>query len=357
MNKTFWNGKKVIITGNTGFKGAWLSRILLDAGAEVFGYALENDCKDSIFNAISLSKQMECCCGDICDSSKLSAFVTKVDPDIVFHLAAQPIVRLSYVDPVTTYQTNVMGTVILLNVLRDCKNLRAIINVTTDKVYANDDKSAFFNEKDRLGGYDPYSNSKACSELVTSSYVSSFFNPEKYGIEHSVAIATARAGNVIGGGDFAPDRLIPDCIRAIKKGEQVVLRNPDSIRPWQNVLEPISMYITLAEKLFNNGIEFSGAWNVGPDKEDCKTVAEVINIFRQYVPQLEVKFGEKATGAPHEAQLLTLDSNKAKNELNFRNRWQLEEAVKYTALWYGKQLEGADMVKVTDDIVSEYFRY
>lgn len=355
MNKTFWNGKRVLVTGNTGFKGSWLSRILLNTGAEVYGYALENNCAEGIFNAVGLEKQMECCFGDICDYEKLRLFIEKVKPEVVFHLAAQPIVRESYLSPVYTYQTNVMGTVTLLDCLRKNENLRAVVNVTTDKVYANDDKTAFFSENDRLGGYDPYSTSKACSELVTASYVSSFFNPDKYGLEHNAAIATARAGNVIGGGDYAPDRLIPDCMRAVKNGTSVILRNPDSIRPWQNVLEPISVYITLAEKLYNDGTAYSGAWNIGPEKEDCLRVADVIQKLKEYIPELKVELKANRDNEAHEAQLLTLNSYKIKAELDFHSRWKIDDAVKYTALWYAEQFKGADMSAITDKIITEYY--
>ncbi len=354
MNENFWNGKKVLITGNTGFKGAWLSRVLISFGAEVCGYALKNDCPDSIFNAIGLEKQMHCCYGDICDYERLSDFIEQTSPELVFHLAAQPIVRESYRAPVYTYQTNVMGTVTLFDCLRKAEKLRAVINVTTDKVYANDDKTGFFSETDRLGGYDPYSNSKACSELITSSYVLSFFNPEKYGTEHKTAVATARAGNVIGGGDYAPDRLIPDCIRAVKRGESVFIRNPDSVRPWQNVLEPVSAYITLAERLYTDGTAYSGAYNIGPEKEDCLRVAEVIEKLQQYITELKVESGSGGSGM-HEAQLLTLNSQKIKKKLGFCSRWKIDDAVKYTALWYENQLRGADMSVITDEIIKKYY--
>ncbi|MCR4925391.1 MAG: CDP-glucose 4,6-dehydratase [Clostridiales bacterium] len=354
MNKAFWKNKKVLITGNTGFKGSWLSRILLNACADVYGYALPNECQKSIFNAIDLEKEVKCCYGDICDEEKLGNFIAECKPDVVFHLAAQPIVRLSYEIPVETYKTNVLGTAVLLNSLRKSQSVKAIVNVTTDKVYENNDKNSFFSERDRLGGYDPYSNSKACSELVTSSFVSSFFNPEEYGKTHSTAIATARAGNVIGGGDFAPDRLVPDLIRAYEKGEAVVLRNPNSVRPWQNVLEPLSLYIELAQRLYEKGTQYNGAYNIGPRKEDCLSVIEVIKKFSSYIP-LKFEISSNAVKAPHEAKLLTLNSQKAYDMLGFKDKWDIDSNIEYTALWYKKQIENENMKQVTDDIISTYF--
>ena len=356
MNKDFWRGKRVLITGNTGFKGSWLSRILLDTGAEVFGYALENDDEYGVFNAIGLDKEMSCRYGDICDEGKVSEAIKGSDPEIVFHLAAQPIVLKGYEDPVYTYRTNVMGTVTLLNALRDRSGLRSVVNVTTDKVYENNDNGVSFRESDRLGGYDPYSGSKACSELVTSTFVSSFFNPVQYGISHNAAVATARAGNVIGGGDNAPDRIIPDCIRAVRNGEAVKLRNPYSIRPWQHVLEPLALYIMLAEKLYENGTEYSGAYNVGPREEDCLTVIDVVKKLGQNLPSLVYELPENAPETDlHEAKKLILDTGKISEKLGFVNKWGIDECIGNTALWYRAQLDGEDMVKVTDKMIKEYF--
>ncbi len=354
MDWNFWKNKRVLITGNTGFKGSWLSEVLYLAGADVFGYALENDCLDSIFHAVKISEKTYCFYGDICDAGKLSECIKTANPEIVFHLAAQPIVRQSYADPVGTFQTNAVGTAALFNALRGI-SVRAIINVTTDKVYENNEKGNAFSETDRLGGYDPYSASKACSEIVTSSMVSSFFNTDKYGIEHNTAIATVRAGNVIGGGDFAPDRLVPDCIRAIKSGNSVHIRNPYSVRPWQNVLEPISFYINLAEKLYTDGTLYSGAWNVGPDTDEFIKVSDVIGMIKQLIPELNVTFG-KSDNEMHEAKLLTLDSTKAREKLGFKSRWSIDEAVENTILWYKEQLAGSDMEKITDDMISRYFK-
>ena len=356
MDNFFWNGKRVLITGNTGFKGSWLSRILLNAGADVYGYALENSDKYSIFNAISLEKEMHCFYGDICDETKLSAVIAETSPEIVFHLAAQPIVRRSYDDPVYTYRTNVIGTASLLNCLRKCDDLRAVVNVTTDKVYENNESGDPFRESDRLGGYDPYSGSKACSELVTSTFVSSFFNPEQYGISHSAAVATARAGNVIGGGDNAPDRIIPDCIRAVRENKTVTLRNPGAVRPWQHVLEPLVLYIMLAEKLYEKGTEYSGAYNVGPSLKDCMCVEELVKKMQSYIPALKYDLStSERRSEPHEAEKLTLATDKIEKVLGFRNKWGIDDCIRNTAVWYSDQLSGKDMRVVTDKMIQEYF--
>lgn len=355
MDKNFWNGKKVLITGNTGFKGTWLTEILLSCNAEVFGYALENDCPESIYNVLNTQQRIESCIGDICDEQKLFDFIDKIKPEIVFHLAAQPIVRYSYKEPLETYRTNVIGTATLFECIKKIDSVKAVVNITTDKIYENNDKHEPFKEGDHLGGYDPYSASKACSEIVTSSYVNSFFNPEDYNKTHHTAIATARAGNVIGGGDFAPDRLIPDCIRAVRNNEKVLLRNPNSVRPWQNVLEPLALYILLAEKLYNHGTEFNGAWNIGPDYEDCLSVIEVLKKFRQYIPNLDFEILPNDNKQLHEAEMLKLNSEKAKKQLSFENRWNINNAVKYTAIWYQAQLNNENMYDVTSQIIKEYF--
>ena len=356
MDKNFWKNKRVFITGNTGFKGSWLSRILLNCGADVHGYALENDDENSIFKAIELSNDMQCRYGEICDEDKLKKAIADVKPEIVFHLAAQPIVRKSYDDPIYTYKTNAIGTATLLNSLRDCDTLRAVVNVTTDKVYENVTGSSFFSEKDKLGGYDPYSSSKACSEIITSSFVSSFYNPEQYGKKHNVAFATARAGNVIGGGDVSPDRIIPDCIRSVRAGKPVILRNPNSVRPWQNVLEPLSLYITLAEHLCKYGVKYNGAYNVGPRLSDCINVAEIVKLMKKYIPELEYQPNENSTAAePHEDAELTLNTGKIYQLLDFSNKWNIDEAVKSTAMWYIAQLKGENMKAVTDKIINSYF--
>lgn len=356
MNNSFWKNKRVLITGNTGFKGSWLSEVLYLAGARVYGYALENECSDSIFYAAGMSAKVECFYGDICDETLLRKCIDVTKPEIVFHLAAQPIVRCSYADPVGTFRTNAVGTATLFNVLRSSEDLRAVVNVTTDKVYENPENGKAFSENDCLGGYDPYSASKACSEIITSSMTRSFFDPQKYGDVHSAAIASARAGNVIGGGDFAPDRLIPDCIRALKAGESIHLRNPNSVRPWQNVMESAAFYIDLAERLYADGIEYSGAWNIGPDSNEFFKVIDVIDMMKEFFPELKVKADAESDPDLHEAGLLRLDSSKARDRLGFRSRWNVREAVSYTALWYKSQILGCNMEAVTDDMIGEYFK-
>lgn len=355
MNNNFWKNKRVLITGNTGFKGSWLSEVLYLAGARVYGYALENECRDSIFYAADMPSKVECFYGDICDESCLRKCIDEAEPEIVFHLAAQPIVRCSYADPVGTFRTNAVGTAALFNALRSSEYLRAVVNVTTDKVYENPENGKAFSENDRLGGYDPYSASKACSEIITSSMTRSFFDPQKYGKVHSAAIATARAGNVIGGGDFAPDRLIPDCIRAIKRGVPIHLRNPNSVRPWQNVMESAAFYIDLAERLYTDGIEYSGAWNIGPDSNEFFKVIDVINMMKEFFPELKVTADTESDTGLHEAGLLRLDSSKARDRLGFSSRWSVREAVCYTALWYKEQISGSNMEAVTDDLIVKYF--
>lgn len=356
MNKNFWKNKRVLITGNTGFKGSWLSEVLHLAGADIYGYALKNECPDSIFHAAKIAEKTNCFFGDICDEKALGECIRSARPEIVFHLAAQPIVRRSYADPVGTFQTNAVGTAVLLNALRNSvSSVRAIINVTTDKVYDNPENVGAFSETDRLGGHDPYSASKACSEIITSSMMRSFFAPEEYGKSHNMSIATARAGNVIGGGDIAPDRLIPDCIRAIKNNCPVHLRNPNSVRPWQNVLETVSFYIDLAEKLYADGLEYAGAWNVGPDKNEFFKVIDVINMMKKHLPEINVVFDE-ASDNMYEAGLLMLDPSKARERLGFRNRWNIEAAVENTAVWYKEQLSGSNMENVTDEMINKYYK-
>ncbi len=357
MDYSFWKNKRVLITGHTGFKGSWLSEILIKAGAEVHGYALENNDEASVYNAIGLGNELDSTYGDICDENKLLEAVKRVRPEVVFHLAAQPLVRASYEQPVYTFQTNVLGTATLFNVLREDKDLRAVINVTTDKVYENNSGEAFFDEKDRLGGNDPYSASKACSEIVTSSFVFAYFNPKDYGKDHNVAVATARAGNVIGGGDVSRDRIVPDCIRAIKAGKPVKIRNAESIRPWQNVLEPLAVYIVLAEKLYTEGVKLNGAYNIGPGINDCIRVQELIELMKNYLPGLEYTVdtgNSKAENYP-EASMLTLNTGKVHQIFGINNKWNIDKAVKKTAEWYSAQLRGEDMKKITDRMIEEYF--
>lgn len=272
---SFWSGKSVFITGNSGFKGSWLSIWLHSLGAKVTGYALDPPTCPSMFQLTGAGRLVNSIKGDVRDAERLQQALAEARPEIVFHLAALPIVRESYLIPVETYATNVMGTINLLEAVRRTPSVRAVVNVTSDKCYENPDHGHLFREDGKLGGYDPYSNSKACSELVTSAWRSSFFNPGKYP-DHGVAIATARAGNVIGGGDWATDRLVPDCIRSLHEGRRIPIRNPHAVRPWQHVLEPLSGYLALAERLYLDGCEFGGGWNFGPLDENAKPVQWIV---------------------------------------------------------------------------------
>jgi CDP-glucose 4,6-dehydratase len=271
-----YDKRRVLITGHTGFKGSWLCLLLHKLGADVYGYALEPPTNPSLFIEANIAELITSYIGDIRDLNKLTKLFQKIQPEIVIHMAAQPLVRESYKNPVETYEINVMGTVNILEACRNTPSVKAIVNVTTDKCYENKEWYWGYRENEPIGGYDPYSNSKGCSELVTSAYRNSYFNPNEY-VNHGVAIATARAGNVIGGGDWADDRLIPDFIRAISKGEKVKIRNPNAIRPWQHVLEPLSGYLILAEKLFTQGAPYAQAWNFGPDDNDAQNVEWIIS--------------------------------------------------------------------------------
>ena len=296
----FYRGKRVLVTGHTGFKGSWLCEILLLAGAQVTGYSLNPPSDPSLFELLGLSERMDSRIGDVRDLAHMKQVFEETQPEIVLHLAAQPIVRESYKNPVYTYETNVMGTVHLLECARLCPSVRSLVNVTTDKVYENREWEYGYRETDRLDGYDPYSNSKSCSELVTHSYVKAFF-----GEETSPAVSACRAGNVIGGGDFAADRIVPDCIRAMQKGEEIAVRNPYSTRPYQHVLEPLYLYLTVAMRQYEDG-SFAGYYNVGPDDEDCIATGELVDLFCGFWGG-EARWENRYDGGPHEANFLKLD--------------------------------------------------
>lgn len=341
MDSTFWHGKRVFLTGHTGFKGSWLSIWLHSLGAKVTGYALEPPTKPSLFVQAKVAELVNSVDGDVRDAERLKAEMQKVLPEIVIHMAAQPLVRDSYKIPVETYATNVMGTVHLLEAVRGCQSVRAVVNVTTDKVYENREWVWGYRENEPIGGYDPYSNSKGCSELVTSAYRSSYFNPEDYD-RHGVAVASARAGNVIGGGDWANDRLIPDIIRAILAKEPVQIRNPHAIRPWQHVLEPLSGYMLLARKLYEQGSTHAEGWNFGPIDEDAQPVEWIVK-------RLCADWGGGATYEvdkgehPHEAHYLKLDCSKARMCLGWQPRWGLETALEKVVSWTKACHEGKDL--------------
>ncbi len=329
MFNNFYHNKKVLITGHTGFKGSWLALWLSQMGAKVTGVALPPPTKPSLFRMAKLKDILErSVVLDIRDGQKFARLFHQVNPQIVFHMAAQPLVRDSYKDPVATYATNVMGTVNLFEAIRAVSSVRAVINVTTDKCYENTGCKRGYREGDPLGGYDPYSSSKACSEIVTAAYRRSFFHPDEHK-KHGVAIATARTGNVIGGGDWARDRLVPDCIRALMKNKDIILRNPQAVRPWQHVLEPLCGYLMLAEKLFSSGAQFASAWNFAPNKGDVSTVRQVADmICRQWGGSSRVKV--LPGRHPHEAKYLMLDISKAKNKLGWKPRLSVTQALDWT---------------------------
>jgi CDP-glucose 4,6-dehydratase len=332
INPVFWKGKRIFLTGNTGFKGSWLSIWLESLGAEVLGFSLPPPTDPNLFTLAALNKSMCWTQGDVRDREKLAESLINANPDIVIHMAAQSLVRESYVDPVGTYATNVMGTVHLLEAVRQCDSVRAVVVVTTDKCYENQEWVWGYRENEPMGGYDPYSNSKGCAELVTSAYRRSFFNSANYGKKHQVALASARAGNVVGGGDYAKDRLIPDIIRALQQNEQVLIRSPHAIRPWQHVLEPLSGYLTLAEHLFEQGVEFAEGWNFGPNDSDAKPVSWIVEHLCSIWP------GNKGylintNPQPHEASYLKLDISKATTRLGWAPKWNLSTTVKSIVDW------------------------
>lgn len=350
----FWPGKSVFITGHTGFKGSWLSLWLMSLGAKVNGFALPPKTSPNLFQLANIENDIHSSViGDIRDLKLLQEALDKASPEIVIHMAAQPIVRYSYENPIETYQTNVMGTAHLLEAVRHAKGVRSVIIVTSDKCYENKETSYGYNENDSLGGYDPYSNSKACAELVTTSYRLSFFNSEKYK-EHGVALASARAGNVIGGGDWAEDRLIPDFMRAIIKEEKLIIRNPFAIRPWQHVLEPLSGYLILAQMLYFKGCEFAEPWNFGPLEHEAKNVEWIANeLVKNWGnnTSYQVKKNKKQA---HEAGYLNLNSSKSRTKLHWFPQWGAEETIRRTCNWHKHQINVGDMKIYTLNEIKEY---
>lgn len=345
----FYKGKKVFLTGHTGFKGSWLSRILILAGAEVTGYSLKPPTDPSLFAKLGLEKEMHSVTGDVRDLEHLMREMQAAQPEIVLHLAAQPIVRESYQAPVYTYETNVMGTVNILESIRQTPSVRSFVNVTTDKVYLNREWEYGYRENERLDGYDPYSNSKSCSELVTASYRRSFFSDGT----RDLTISTCRAGNVIGGGDYAPDRIIPDCIRAAEKKEAIIVRNPYSTRPYQHVLEPLYLYLTAAMRQYQDP-SYAGCYNVGPDECDCVTTGEIADLFCRCWGE-EMHWENRYVGGPHEANFLKLDCSKAKKTFGWKPKTHIEQAVAMTVEWAKEDRAGSDMRGVTDRQILEFF--
>ena len=352
MNPHFWSGKRVFLTGHTGFKGSWLALWLQSLGAEVTGYALAAPTQPSLFEIASVGAGMHSVLGDIRDLSALQATLQAHRPEIVIHMAAQALVRPSYQNPVETYATNVMGTVHLLEAVRQTPGVRAVVNITTDKCYENREWVWGYREDEPMGGYDPYSNSKGCAELVSAAYRSSFFNPATYA-SHGVALATVRAGNVIGGGDWASDRLLPDILSAFAEGRPARIRNPSAIRPWQHVLEPLRGYLTLAERLYAQGPAFAEAWNFGPQDEDAKPVQWIV----EHMAALwgaGAQWQTDGLAHPHEAHSLKLDISKARSRLHWHPALRLPDALQRIVDWSRRHRDGADMRAVTLDQIAHY---
>ena len=353
VDPIFWKGKCVFLTGHTGFKGGWLSLWLSSMGAKVTGYALAPNTKPNFFEVVKIEDDLEQShIADVRDLEKLQKAMRDAQPEIVIHMAAQPLVRYSYANPVETYATNVMGTVHVLESIRALDCVRAAVIVTTDKCYENQEWVWGYRENEPMGGQDPYSNSKGCAELVTNAYLQSYFAPEKYA-QHRLAIASARAGNVIGGGDWSEDRLIPDAIKAFEANQPLMIRNPLAIRPWQHVLEPLSGYLVLAQALYRDGAQFDGGWNFGPRDEDARPVQEVINLLIQnWGNSASWKQDEKEQ--PHEAHALKLDCSKAHQLLKWSAKWSLEKAIAQITHWHEALQKKSNMREISLAQIHEY---
>ena len=335
IDKDFWRGKRVFLTGHTGFKGSWLSLWLFSLGAEVKGYALQPPTSPSLFIEAKIGSLIESQFADIRDQETLYESMVEFSPDIVIHMAAQSLVRYSYESPIETYEVNVMGTAKVLEVARSCPNLKAIINITTDKCYENDERSKGYKEDDPMGGYDPYSSSKGCAELITSAYRRSFMQ------EQGIGLASVRAGNVIGGGDWANDRLIPDILKSFEQNEPVVIRNPKAVRPWQHVLEPLSGYLILLQKLYEDQKKYAESWNFGPDEHDVKPVDWILEVMTSRWPNSSWKLDEQLS--PHEAGFLNLDILKAQSQLGWNPIWKLSDTLEKIICWQQAWIGNEDM--------------
>ena len=349
---SFYKNKKVLITGHTGFKGSWMCQMLSMAGADITGYALEAPTSPSLFDICGLSAQIHSVIGDIRDLAHLQQVFTDCQPEIVIHTAAQPIVRESYKNPVYTYETNVMGTVNVMECVRLTPSVKSFLNVTTDKVYRNKEWEWGYRENEELNGFDPYSNSKSCSELVTSSYKNSFF------MDSDTAISTARAGNVIGGGDFAADRIIPDCIRAAQSGQNIIVRNPYSTRPYEHVLEPVSAYLMIAEAQYKDR-SIAGNYNVGPDETDCLTTGDLVTLFCQKWNQIcgdSLTWIDQYDGGPHEANFLKLDCSRLKKTLGWSPRWNVETAIEKVVEWSQVYFSNGDVNACMQRQITEFLK-
>lgn len=348
----FFNDKNIFITGHTGFKGSWLCKVLINAGARVTGYSLEPPTNPSLFKILGIENKMNSIVGDIRDYDNLTLKFNESKPEIVLHLAAQPLVRDSYSNPRYTYETNVMGTVNILECIRNNYSVRSALNVTTDKVYKNNEWVWGYRETDYIDGYDPYSNSKSCSELVTHSYKDSLF------INRQVAISTARAGNVLGGGDFAKDRIIPDCIRSVENKKDIIVRNPYSIRPYQHVLEPLFAYLLIVKKQFEE-LSYSDYYNIGPDEIDCISTGDIVRLFCNKWEETtgkSIKWINQHDGGPHEANLLKLDCSKIKSILNWYPTWNIEKTLEKTIEWTKVYQDNGDINSTMDKQINEFIK-
>lgn len=355
----FYRNRKVLITGHTGFKGTWMCMLLARAGAQVTGYALEAPTVPNVFELSGVEHKINSVVGDVRDLKHLQQVFDEVQPEVVIHMAAQPIVRESYRNPVYTYEVNVMGTVNVLECVRTHPAVRSFVNVTTDKVYLNREWEWGYRENEELNGYDPYSNSKSCSELVTSSYRNSFFEQEKRQgdtVSQPAAISTVRAGNVIGGGDFAADRIIPDCVRAVLEGRVIIIRNPYSTRPYQHVLEPIVVYLMLAAKQYENP-DYTGCYNVGPDEADCYATGELVKLFCEKWNQVtgeQISWRNEYDGGPHEAKFLKLDCSKLKMTFGWKPVWNVAQAMEKIIDWTFAYSKGEDVGAVMERQIDEF---
>lgn len=350
----FYKGKKVLVTGHTGFKGSWLCRILIGAGAQVSGYSLEPPTNPNLFDLADVKNNIHSYIGDIRDLKKLSEVFDKEQPEIVLHLAAQPIVRESYKNPVYTYETNVMGTVNVCECVRQHSSVKSFLNVTTDKVYHNNEWIWGYRENEPLDGYDPYSNSKSCSELITHSYINSFFNSmDGKGENRYLAVSTARAGNVIGGGDFAKDRIVPDCVRSAIDEKEIVVRNPNSTRPYQHVLEPLYAYLMICAKQYEDK-NYAGFYNVGPDESDCVTTGELVELFCNLWGDGQLWISQ-SDGGPHEANFLKLDCSKLKSTFGWKPRWNFHTAMEKSVEWSKVYKDNGNIPECMDEEIKSFW--
>lgn len=347
IDKGFWKGRRVFVTGHTGFKGSWLCLWLHELGAEVKGFALEPPTSPSLFNEARVAELVESEIGDIRDLERVTQSIHNFRPDILIHMAAQPLVRYSYDAPIETYAVNVLGTAHVLEAAKMCVSVKSVVSVTTDKCYENKEWVWAYRENEPMGGHDPYSSSKGCAELVTASYRQSFYE------QKGIGLASARAGNVVGGGDWALDRLIPDILRAFQKDQPVIIRSPDAVRPWQHVLEPLSGYLTLAQRLFEKPGNFAEGWNFGPNEEDAKPVSWILDRMVDAWPGSSWQL-DQATNNPHEANYLKLDISKAKSKLNWQSTWDLKYTLENIVKWHRQWLSGDDMQAFSKNEINEF---